>query len=288
MDGNGTNPWLVIGHGSVGSFLAGRLARGGISVAVLDPAPRVPVAPGTARITALPADGAFAHAISCVTPAAAEAAAQTALAALAPGGLLLDWNTVAPSVKRRIGTLLPSAAVDVALLDSLDGAAEHPTLAVSGVEADRAAALLRRLGFAVSVAGGDVGDAASLKYLRSIFMKTLEALVLEFSTLASTIDDAGIVRDSIERNLGATFGSFMDLLVTTNRLHAGRRSAELADAVATFVAEGTRPELAEAAVAVLRRAAVVWADSDAPADDAEPSELTSHLRRALWPEPAST
>jgi hypothetical protein len=287
MAGNGADPWLVIGHGSVGSFLAGRLVRGGIAVTVVDPAPRVPVAPGT-QVTAVPADGGFAHAISCVTPAAAEEAAQTALATLAPGGLLFDWNTVAPAVKRRIGALLPSAVVDVALLDSLDGAAEHPTLAVSGVEAGRAATLLRRLGFAVSVAGGEAGDAASLKYLRSIFMKTLEALVLEFSTLSSAADDDGIVRDSIERNLGAEFGAFMDLLVTTNRVHAERRSAELADAAATFVAEGTRPELAEAAVAVLRRAAEVWAEPDAPPEDAEPRELTSHLRGALWPEPAPT
>ena len=38
--------WLVVGHGSVGSFLTARLVAGGASVLVYDPEPRVPVAHG--------------------------------------------------------------------------------------------------------------------------------------------------------------------------------------------------------------------------------------------------
>jgi 3-hydroxyisobutyrate dehydrogenase-like beta-hydroxyacid dehydrogenase len=278
--------WLIVGHGSVGSFLAKRLERIGAEASILDGNPRVPITYGKV-LPSLPHVGTFSYVISCVPPDAAEDVGPAAIAALRPGGLLFDWNTVAPAVKRRIGSA-SAAVVDVALLDSLDGAPEKPTLAVSGPEGERSAEVFERLGFSVSVAGDQVGVAAALKYLRSIFMKSLEALTIEFAVLASDLDHRGIVRDSIERNLGTQFVSFMDLLIATNRLHAERRSGELADAVATSVGEGVRLELAEAAVSVLRQAAEAWSGADAPPADADLGTLTDYLRRTLWPEPAST
>jgi 3-hydroxyisobutyrate dehydrogenase-like beta-hydroxyacid dehydrogenase len=283
----GTDPrWLIVGHGSVGAFLADRLGRTSANVSVLDPNPRLPIK--AAEAVAALAPGTFAYAVSCVPPQAAEEVAPVAAAALAESGILFDWNTIAPADKRRIAAAASVTTVDVALLDTLDSARAHPTLAVSGLAAERGAEVLRGLEFAVSVAGDEVGDAAALKYLRSIFMKTLEAMTLEFASLASDLDHSGIVRESIEQNLGREFSEFMDLLIATNRVHAERRGAELADAVSTFVSDGARLELAEAAVGVLRHAADAWASTNAPPPDAELEVLTEHLRRTLWTEPAST
>ena len=78
-----------------------------------------------------------------------------------------------------------------------------------------------------------------------------------------------IVRSSLTNNLGPEFAGFMDLLVTTNRVHAARRASELSDAVASFSGEGTTPDLAAAAVGVLRQAALAW-DNGAPAEGAAP------------------
>jgi len=278
--------WLIVGHGSVGAFLSDRLGRSGADVSVLDPSPRLPIA--SAEAVTAPASGAFAYAVSCVPPEAAEEMAPVAAAALMEGGILFDWNTVAPAAKRRVAAAVSVTTVDVALLDTLDGGRARPTLAVSGPAAERGAAVLRGLEFAVSIAGDKVGDAAALKYLRSIFMKTLEAMTIEFASLASEFDHAGIVRDSIEQNLGREFVEFMDLLIATNRLHAERRCGELADAVSTFGGQGMRPELAGAAVAVLRSAADAWTSTTAPPPNAELAVLAEHLRRALWTEPAST
>ena len=277
--------WLIVGHGSVGAFLAGRLVSSGAEVSVLDPSPRLPIV--SAQAVAAPAPGTFAYAVSCVPPPAAEEVAPVAAAALMDGGILFDWNTVAPAVKRRVAEAASATTVDVALLDTIDAAPPHPTLAVSGPAAQRGAEVLRQLGFSVSIAGEEVGDAAGLKYLRSIFMKTLEALTIEFASLASDLDHAGIVRNSIERNLGGAFVEFMDLLIATNRVHAERRCGELADAVSTFAAEGPRPVLAEAAVSVLRRAADAWTSPTAPPPQANLAALTEHLRRSMAdvPEP---
>jgi hypothetical protein len=246
----------------------------------------LPVVSGTV-VAEVPPDS-FDYAVSCVPPDAAEEVAPIAATALTGDGLLFDWNSVAPTVKRRMAAAALASTVDVALLDSLDAAPDRPTLAVSGAQALRGAAVLESLRFRVSVAGDEVGDAAALKYLRSIFMKTLEALTLEFASLASDLDRGGIVRDSIERNLGSQFVRFMDMLVATNRVHAERRSSELTDAVATFVAEGVRPELAQAAAGVLRQVTGIWNDSAAPPTGADLEDLTVYLRNALWAAPAST
>jgi 3-hydroxyisobutyrate dehydrogenase-like beta-hydroxyacid dehydrogenase len=245
--------WLIVGHGSVGAALAERLDAAGFEVSIYDPTPRLPIAAGVP--VSAPAGGSFAFAVSCVPPGAAVDVAPLTGRALAPGGLLFDWNTVAPAVKRRIAESAQAATVDVALLDSLDGGDGQPFLAVSGPAAENGAEIWRRLGFDVDVVGADVGQAAALKYLRSIFMKTLEALALEFSEAAVALDSGGVVRKSIARNLGGRYDEFISLLLRTNRIHAGRRASELADAVATLREDGLDLELAGVAAKVLQHAA---------------------------------
>jgi Domain of unknown function (DUF1932) len=114
-------------------------------------------------------------------------------------------------------------------------------------------------------------------------MKGLEALVLEYASLATDFDGAPIVQASLESNLGEQFVRFMDLLVTTNRIHAGRRSRELADALHTFSSDGARPDVATASARVLRRAAEAWAEGNAPPVGADVTVLARHLRASLWP-----
>lgn len=280
-----TRRWLVVGHGSVGSFVAERLTRTGSSVSVLDPAPRLPIVAG--RAVTSPDDGGYDCVVSCVPPDVAETVPAAVSRALGAGALFFDWNTVSPEMKRRIAAAIPVGTVDVALLDSVDGGNGHsPRVAVSGADSGRGGKLLSGAGFDVVYAGPDVGQAASLKYLRSVFMKTLEALVLEFSALAAGLDSEQIVRGSLTNNLGTEFSSFMDILLETSRVHAARRANELDDAVASFAAAGTTPDLATAAVEVLQKAAMAWQDG-APPEGAEPAELAQHLRSALWGEDGS-
>jgi 4-hydroxy-4-methyl-2-oxoglutarate aldolase len=277
--------WLVVGHGSVGSFVAARLVERGVRTLVFDPAPRLAIVHGE-RIDN-PAETRCDYVISCVSPEAADAVPGLVAAALDPDGTFFDWNTVSPELKRLIRTDVAARTIDVALLDSLDADVRRPTLAISGIGSAEAARLLEMYGFRVLVAGEEVGAAATLKYLRSIFMKGLEALVLEYASLATRIDGEPIVRESLESNLGPQFTTFMDLLVTTNRIHAERRSQELAGALAVF-ADGGEPRLSAAAVEVLHQAAEAWAEENAPPVDAGSRELADHLHETLWREAAST
>jgi 3-hydroxyisobutyrate dehydrogenase-like beta-hydroxyacid dehydrogenase len=277
--------WLIVGHGSVGSFVAERLARGGAQVAVLDRRPRIPVATGIQLADVSQLEWPISYVVSCVPPSAANEIPRLVSSILEPSTVYFEWNTVSPIAKREIRDAIPAITIDVALLDSLDVAVEHPSLAISG-ERDatvHAAGVLRMHGFAPIVVGDDVGDAASLKYLRSTFMKGLEALVLEYESLASPLEGAAVVRASLASSLGDQFVAFMDLLVSTNRVHAGRRSRELDHAVAAFSSPDTSPRLLRAAVDVLAAASDAWDRADAPPPDADVHALASFLRPTLWP-----
>jgi phytoene dehydrogenase-like protein len=280
--------WLVVGHGSVGSFLAARIARAGQSVQVLDPNPRIPLSEGAELVKTEAGTTRFDRVASCVPPDAAESVPRFAGELLERDGFFFDWNTCSPLTKRRIEQAVTATVADVALLDSLDASVELPILATSGPRGAEAADILRALGFTVAEAGEEVGQAAALKYLRSLFMKTLEALVLEHASLSAALDRNSIVRDSIANNLGPAFVDFMDLLLRTNRVHAQRRSSELADAVATLADGRSRLQLASAGVDVLRRSAQAWGQPAAPPPGSDTDELANYLHEVLWDKTAST
>ena len=277
----GNESWLIVGHGSVGSFVARRLAAGGATVFVFDPAPRVPVTAGAVIESPACLAGTVRNIVSCVSPSAAEGVPAAVQQAMAPQCLYYDWNTIAPTRKRDIDRLTGGRLVDVALLDSLDLAVERPLLAVSGAVAAQAARLLEAHGFDVRVIGSEVGAAAKLKHLRSVFMKGLEALVIEHAVLTHAHDPAGVVRESLERSLGSQFVVFADALITTNRLHAQRRACELQEAVDLFAGDGNGARVAAAAIDVLQRASGAWAQSSAPLPGADVDALVSHLHHVL-------
>ena len=200
----------------------------------------------------------------------------------------MDWNTVAPGVKRSLAAAAPCAVVDVALLDTLDEESASPSLAISGSRAAEVAEALEALGFHVDVVGDAAGDAALLKYARSLFMKTLEALVVEFEAATASLPGRAIVTASIERNLGPRFMDFARMLLETDRVHAPRRADELASAVDAHVEAGLAVPLAAAAVEVLRDAARVWQEADAPPSDAGAPALAAYLARRLPERRAAT
>jgi 3-hydroxyisobutyrate dehydrogenase-like beta-hydroxyacid dehydrogenase len=273
--------WLIVGHGSVGSELARRLRDAGVVPRIYDPMPRLPVR-ATERVDALDASMVpFDAVVSCVSPPAA----LDVVAAIAPvidaRTLMLDWNTLLPEVKAELAQRCAAAVVDVALLDTLDDWSRRPSLAVSGERAADGAALLLPMGFQVDVVGDVCGDAARLKLARSLFMKTLEALVVEFEAAVAPLPGRDIVKASIERNLGGTFTEFAQLLLRTDRVHATRRHAELEGAVAVYRRAGRPVHLASAAVDVLGSAAAAWTEPHAPPVGATLEELAAYLGERL-------
>jgi 3-hydroxyisobutyrate dehydrogenase-like beta-hydroxyacid dehydrogenase len=273
--------WLIVGHGSVGSALAKRIGLLGEPILVYDPAPRMPVTVGQ-RVETLTGDGlAITCVVSCVPPAVAESVPELIAPVVDGDSVLFDWNTTSPEAKRGISAAATCDVVDVALLDTLDSDAGRPRVAISGPNATLHLPLLEKIGFHVDVAGAAPGDAALLKFARSMFMKSLEGLVLEYEAISHGIDGQGLVAASIANNLGDQFVDFMRLLVATNRLHAARRARELAEAVEAFEERGSSTTVARAVVPLLERCAELWDRPDAPPGDAALDDLIEYLSREL-------
>ena len=253
--------WLIIGHGTVGAVLLSRVVACGATARVYDPDPRLalPELPAITRVAAR--DRVRVDNVAVCVPASARAAVSAYLRESVDGDpLVYDWASAPPAAKISNASA-ERRWIDVALLDSLDRAVDRPLLAISGPAAEEAAAVLRALGFEVAVAGTEVGQAAAVKITRSLFMKPLEALVVEFRSIASALDPAGASWLSIEGSLGATFGEFADVLVASDAVHAERRAAELRHALTYAGEHGWNSGIAQAAEQTLARLAEHWGGS---------------------------
>lgn len=272
----GARSWLVVGHGSVGSWLAQRIPRTA-NLFVLDPAPRVPVSRGVWLNDSPIQAGIVDFVISSVPPSEADKVPELVSAFTSPDTVLFDWNSAAPERKARIADECQCHVIDVALLDSLDQSGGEHLVAISGENAARYVPTLKRMGFRVDVVGNKCGDAALVKFVRSVFMKSLEGLLLEYYSLATLLDSSGLATYSINRNLGERFGQFTQVLLKTNRLHAERRARELAEAAEVLGQNGSMP-IAMAAVGTLRRSARTWKAAGAPPEQASIDELMAFFR----------
>lgn len=175
--------------------------------------------------------------ISVVTADQALAAAQAAAGTIAPGTLYCDFNSVAPDTKRAAAALIEAAGgryADVAVMSPVHPALLAVPLLVSGPHADAAMAALRAAGFAPERVEGPVGRASTIKMLRSVMVKGMEALTAECFLAAH---EAGVVEE-VSASLGKSWPGFdlkerADYNLERMLAHGLRRAAEMDEAAKT-------------------------------------------------------
>jgi 3-hydroxyisobutyrate dehydrogenase-like beta-hydroxyacid dehydrogenase len=190
-------------------------------------------------------------ALSLVTADQALAAAWGA--EIASGTLWFDMNSVAPDTKRAAADAIAAKGgryVDVAVMAPVPPARTAVPLLVSGPHAEAGAAYLRDLGFAdVRIVPGDVGRASSIKMIRSVIVKGIEALTAECVLAA---DRAGVL-DEVLASLDASekpkpWAARADYNLDRMLAHGARRAAEMAEVVKTLDALGTGSMMSAGAV----------------------------------------
>lgn len=170
---------------------------------------------------------------SLVTPDQALIAAQSAAGRLMPNALYLDGNSCSPGTKKRAASVIDDAGgryVDVAIMAPVSAAGHRTPLLVSGAHASSALKELSGHDMVADLAEGPVGTASSVKMVRSIMVKGLEALMAE-CVLAGR--SAG-VDQAVFASLAKTFpgidwpttASYMLERVAT---HGVRRAAEMGE-----------------------------------------------------------
>ena len=139
--------------------------------------------------------------------------------------------------------------VDVAIMGAVSLHGVRTPLLASGEMATDFAAKMNALGFSVSArAGSVVGDASRLKLLRSLFAKSLDALVVESMLAAEAL---GLRQDLID-----LLGDFdqrplrdhIDMYLRTHPQHAGRRLVEMELAETLLLSLGLKSLTTRAAI----------------------------------------
>ena len=189
---------------------------------------------------------------SLVTADQALTAARQAAAHIEPGALYLDGNSCAPGTKQKASELIERAAgryVDVAIMAPVHPALHRVPLLVSGPRTESALGVLGALDMCAAVVDGPVGAASSVKMVRSILVKGLEALVAECVLAGRRAGVDERVLDSLE----ATFPGFQwkeraAYMLERIIVHGVRRAAEMREVARTVEELGLPAPMSHAAV----------------------------------------
>lgn len=196
---------------------------------------------------------------SVVTADQALAAAQAASRHLAEGALFLDMNSVAPDTKRAAAQAIEAGGgcyLDVAVMSPVLPKRLATPLLVSGPHAGAALEVLGALGFSqVRAVGSEVGRASTIKMLRSVMVKGIEALTDEMMRAADAADVTHEVLTSLEAS-ERDWDWFERAAYNLDRMaaHGARRAAEMEESANTLAALGIDPVMTRGTVVRQRNA----------------------------------
>ena len=204
--------------------------------------------PNAAVADAVQAAGAQVHAapgawlaeadvvVSAVFGTVARSLFEACLPHLRDGVVYVDMTTADPQEMRECGELARRVAqgravhfVDVAITGAVNLGGSKTPLLVAGGKAGFVQELFLPFGGSVRVVGGQPGEAAALKLLRSIYTKGAEALAVEcLVTVLQDIDETPL-------------RTLMESMVRTHIPHSARRRNEVAEARQQMARNGLTP-----------------------------------------------
>lgn len=166
---------------------------------------------------------------------------------LGAGGAIVDMTTAAAQAKRESAAQAHAAGIayiDIAITGAVALNGVRTPLLYAGKRDSAVEELLDGAGAPVRILPDSVpGDAVTVKLLRSVIMKGLEALAIEALPAARSYG----VLDQLYTVLGdvdlAPFSDLLKSMVTTHPAHAVRRHAEVVEAAAQLDTVGYPAEL---------------------------------------------
>ena len=189
---------------------------------------------------AVDVDDAVANAdviFSLVTADQATIAVRSA-SAIKQGALYLECNSVSPGTKQKNADIIHAAGgelVDVAVMAPVNPALNAVPLLLSGKAAPKAEKHLKELGMNPTVLEGEIGLASSIKMIRSIMVKGMEALYAEcvLSAVKAGVDET--VLNSLEKSFPAmNWMKQAGYNFERMTVHGHRRAAEMIESAKTI------------------------------------------------------
>ena len=188
--------------------------------------------------------------ISLVTTDQSLVAAGQIARHLPKGILFLDCNSTSPGMKRDVAKTVEAAggrSVEAAVMDLVPRWQHKVPMLVAGPAAEELIGKLAPFGVAMEAVDDDIGAASTIKMCRSVFMKGLDAILMECMVAAET---AGVT-DRIVASLQVTmpemdWKTFIGKKLGGAAQHSGRRAGEMREVAVTLRELGLDPTMAEA------------------------------------------
>ncbi len=227
-----------IGFGEVGTHVsAGLKEDNDIDICAFDIAPNEAMHESARRLgVELHASVADAVAdatlvFSAVTTERCVEAARDSAHALTSEHVWYDLNSTSPVAKRDAAALIePTGAryTDTAVMSDIPRPRHKAPLLLAGRDAEDSVSKLRALGMVADYVGETVGQAATVKMCRSVFLKGFDAVLFECLAAATEVG----VREDVIQSIHGTFPEFNIPTIAgpkMNRLaqHCKRRAGEM-------------------------------------------------------------
>lgn len=211
--------------------------------------------------------------LSCVTGASSLAVAQQLAGLMTTGHHLADFTTASPGIKKHAASSLAERGVhyvDTAIMGSIAMTGVRTPLLAAGHGAGSLKEIIDQAGGRMEIlAQGSAGDAISIKVLRSIFTKGMEALSVE---LLMSAEQQG-VRELLYEQLGdidrAPLRSVIEAMVRTHVVHARRRGEEVQHAQSELTRQGLPSVILPGVEARFQKTAAALASN--PLESSDPS-----------------
>lgn len=186
--------------------------------------------------------------LSTVPGKVAVAVARSVAGLVGKDQLYVDLNSTSPVSKRQVADAFGAQSdccVDGAILDAVQPHRHRVPILLAGPRAGICAEKMNAAGMRCEALGDVVGQASSVKMIRSVFIKGVEALILESMGAA---EKAGVT-GRIHASLDGTFGTLDWRKLTSHYLrrtheHGPRRQSEMSQAAETLEALGMSDALA--------------------------------------------
>ncbi len=158
------------------------------------------------------------------------------------GTLIADFSTAAPADKRQASLeaeRLGIKFVDVVIMGAISLLGAETPLLCAGKDSEQIVQIMRELKAPIRVLEeATPGDAASLKLLRTVFTKGLEALTVECLIAAEHQGVREKLYDILSDIGKSSLRDFLEMLLRTHVLHACRRRHEVQEAAKQLTLAG--------------------------------------------------
>jgi len=275
----------MIGCGEVGACYAQALAAAGYTIAGLIDTQPSPALTALAKQLGAPIhrrpDAHLAQAdlvISAVYGSAAHDTAAQAMPLLRAGALYADFTTASPQAMHAIDEIARTHKlrfVDVAITGAIRTTGAQTPLLCAGPDGDALRTVLSAAGIPIRKISARPGDAASLKLMRSVITKGMEALAVECLVAAQRQGLREALFDVLSDIDRTPLRVFLETCVHTHVQHAPRRLVEVRQAKHQLRQAHVQPLVMDGVEALFARSAAALKQSP-------PARVTSVEESLAW------